>query len=227
MHIAFNNLHVLSALNDNYKVGMIVSLQNHNAVFPPALQCVGWKLSPRQVVHHLVTHQHHHRLYLMSTSPRVPLALHLRPGNSASKPTLASQLPLAPPSQLRSVHRSAADTAPGNHPVPSLQQLGDDVRRRFGVGGQLLGVRVVDRVARLVVAIVLFDAGAGVQATDRLVQVVHEGRVVGASGENGGGDFDALCGEPVHEQLLDGVRARSACEAVRIRHRRRRPSIPD
>lgn len=81
------------------------------------------------------------------------------------------------------------------------------------INSQSLGVRVVNCVASLVVAWVLLDACACVQTTDGLANV-HEGLVVASAGEPGCGDIDALAGQVLDEQLLDGCGTRCAGEIV-------------
>lgn len=63
------------------------------------------------------------------------------------------------------------------------------------------------------VARVLLDACASVQAADGLADV-HEGLVVASAGEAGGGYVDAFAGEVLDEELFDGVGAGGAGEVV-------------
>lgn len=92
----------------------------------------------------------------------------------------------------------SVDSALGDDLVTLSGKDGKNVGSSLGVDGQSLWVRVVDRVAFLVVAGVLLDAGSSVETSHGLSDV-HEGLVVAATGEAGGGDVDAFLGEVLDE----------------------------
>lgn len=83
------------------------------------------------------------------------------------------------------------------------------------VDRELVQVRVVDVVARLVIAGILRRARSRVKATDRLAQDLPEGGIITAVGEPRGSHIDALGDKVGGEELLDDVGAGRGRDAVR------------
>jgi hypothetical protein len=84
----------------------------------------------------------------------------------------------------------------------------------LSIDGQCSRVRVVNRVAGLVVAGVLLNARASMKTTNGLPDV-HEALVITSSREPRGCDIDTVLLEVLNKELLDSGRARRAGQVVR------------
>lgn len=85
----------------------------------------------------------------------------------------------------------------------------------LGVDGDGLGVRIVDRVTRLMVARVLLHPGSSMEESKRLVQNLPKRSVVAPVGDHSWGDGNALLLEVLVVDALDDLGARGPNAAVR------------